>query len=469
MTADRRNLLSVSQSINHQQQQSFYSPLSGTTRVSQYQQKHSHTNHSDQNAIFISYFHLQWSIASSLFKLRAWQSFCTTSLHVLFGLPLGLEPSTSYSIHFFNHPISVFFSQHMPIQESKHWMQNNTAQLYLSSPLSSRQWSLLRCCQLDRRGYKSVSQTSGDTSNSVVAHCMYRLWIDLHRQLLQTLMLATSRDSAMSYSKLLDLVSGRLRPRCSTRVPHTAQSWLSSASPVNQRTVLTPSPVNQRTLFTQRHTGGPGECHTRHSRGSHQHHLSINVHYSHHHLSLNAHYSHSGTRRWSRWVPHTAQSSVSSASPVNQCTVFTPSPVTQRTLLTPSPVNQCTLFTQQHTEVVQVTEVSTTHSTGMTLISITCQSTYITHTAAKNSRQVVSLTRLNKPIISPISYVCLGLRSALQILQYGRVDIETTRFQNKWRHLKTVNEAGTTRAMWEMTRGQEKADKNLNIITRYTA
>jgi len=40
-----------------------------------------------------------WSIPSSLFKLRAWQSFCTTSLHVLFGLPLGLEPSTSYSVH----------------------------------------------------------------------------------------------------------------------------------------------------------------------------------------------------------------------------------------------------------------------------------------------------------------------------------------------------------------------------------
>ena len=30
--------------------------------------------------------------ASSLFKLYAWQSFCTTSLHVLFGLPLGMDP-----------------------------------------------------------------------------------------------------------------------------------------------------------------------------------------------------------------------------------------------------------------------------------------------------------------------------------------------------------------------------------------
>ena len=59
---------------NHQQQQSFYGPL------------------------------------SSLFKLRAWQSFCTTSFHVLFGLPLGLEPSTSYSIHFFTQSVSSFRS-----------------------------------------------------------------------------------------------------------------------------------------------------------------------------------------------------------------------------------------------------------------------------------------------------------------------------------------------------------------------
>jgi len=43
-----------------------------------------------------------------LFELRAWQSFCTTSLHVLFGLPLGLDPSTSYSIHFFTQSVSSF-------------------------------------------------------------------------------------------------------------------------------------------------------------------------------------------------------------------------------------------------------------------------------------------------------------------------------------------------------------------------
>ena len=40
-------------------------------------------------------------VASSLFHLHVWQSFSTSSLQVLFGLPLGLELSTSYSIHFF--------------------------------------------------------------------------------------------------------------------------------------------------------------------------------------------------------------------------------------------------------------------------------------------------------------------------------------------------------------------------------
>jgi len=92
------------------QQQPFYSPLSGTIQVRRYQKKHSPTHHPDHHPIFISFFHLPRSIASSLFKLRAWQSCCTTSFHVLYGLPLGLEPSTSYSIHFFTQTVSSFRS-----------------------------------------------------------------------------------------------------------------------------------------------------------------------------------------------------------------------------------------------------------------------------------------------------------------------------------------------------------------------
>ena len=70
--------------------------------------KHSPTHHPDHHPIFISFFHLLRSIPSSLFKVRAGQSLCTTSLHVLFGLPLGLEPSTSYSIHLFTQSVSSF-------------------------------------------------------------------------------------------------------------------------------------------------------------------------------------------------------------------------------------------------------------------------------------------------------------------------------------------------------------------------
>ena len=78
--------------------------------MSRYQNKHSPTPHPDHHPFFISFFHLPRSITSSLFKLRAWQSFCTTSFHVLFGLPLGLEPSTSYSIHLFIQSVSSFRS-----------------------------------------------------------------------------------------------------------------------------------------------------------------------------------------------------------------------------------------------------------------------------------------------------------------------------------------------------------------------
>ena len=83
--------------------------LSGTTRVGRYQKKHSPTHtHPDHRTSFIVF--LQRSMASTLFILRAWQSSRTISLQVLFGLPLGLGPSTSYSIHFFIQSSSSFRS-----------------------------------------------------------------------------------------------------------------------------------------------------------------------------------------------------------------------------------------------------------------------------------------------------------------------------------------------------------------------
>ena len=53
---------------------------SGTTLVGWYQRKHSPTHtHPDHRASFIIFLHLQRSMASSLFNLRAWQSSRTTS------------------------------------------------------------------------------------------------------------------------------------------------------------------------------------------------------------------------------------------------------------------------------------------------------------------------------------------------------------------------------------------------------
>jgi len=56
-----------------QQQRPFDGLWSGTTRVGRYQKKHSPTHtHPDHRASFIIFLHLQRSMASSLFNLRAW-------------------------------------------------------------------------------------------------------------------------------------------------------------------------------------------------------------------------------------------------------------------------------------------------------------------------------------------------------------------------------------------------------------
>jgi len=90
-----------------QQQQSFYGPLSGTTWVSHYQKKHSPTHHPDHHPVFISFFHLLGSIASSRLNYVLGNLFAQP-LFTTSGVPLGLEPSTSYSIHFFTQSVSSF-------------------------------------------------------------------------------------------------------------------------------------------------------------------------------------------------------------------------------------------------------------------------------------------------------------------------------------------------------------------------
>jgi len=78
--------------------------LSGTTRMSRHQNKHSPI-YTYPDYLFPPYtvIHCILSI-----QFRAWQSFCMTSVHVFFGLPVGLAPSTSYSIHFFTQSLSSF-------------------------------------------------------------------------------------------------------------------------------------------------------------------------------------------------------------------------------------------------------------------------------------------------------------------------------------------------------------------------
>jgi len=106
--------------VQQQQQQWFYVPLSQTTLGSRYQKKHPPTHtHPDHQQSFISFLHLLQSTASSLFNLHAWQSFCTTSLQVLFGLPLGPAPPTNHCLLLINHKIwQWFLTTILPIRHS---------------------------------------------------------------------------------------------------------------------------------------------------------------------------------------------------------------------------------------------------------------------------------------------------------------------------------------------------------------
>ena len=134
--------------ITHTQTQPFYGLWSGTTRVGRYQKKHSPTHtHPDHRTSFIIFLRLQRSMACTLFILRAWQSSRTTSLQVLFGLLLGLRPSTSYSIHFFTQSSSSFRST-CPYQRSLFCCNTNAMSsipslwLSLNSLLGSLSFSL---------------------------------------------------------------------------------------------------------------------------------------------------------------------------------------------------------------------------------------------------------------------------------------------------------------------------------------
>ena len=82
--------------------------LSGTTRVSRYQKKHSptHTHRGHQSSL--SAFSIYYDPWHPPYSFHVLYSLFPQSLQVLFALPLGLVSSTSYSIHFFTQSLCSF-------------------------------------------------------------------------------------------------------------------------------------------------------------------------------------------------------------------------------------------------------------------------------------------------------------------------------------------------------------------------
>ena len=123
--------------------QRFNGLVSGTTRVGRYQKTHSLTHtHPDHRTSFVNFLHLLWSIE----PLCSVYSPFRQPLQVLFGLPLGLEPSTSYSMHFFTQSSCPFCST-CPYNGSLFWCNTNAMlsvpNLSLSSLLGNSSFSLM--------------------------------------------------------------------------------------------------------------------------------------------------------------------------------------------------------------------------------------------------------------------------------------------------------------------------------------
>ena len=101
--------------------------------------------HPDHRTSFINFLQLLRSIASSVFSLCDWQSSLTTSLQVLFGLPLGLGPSTLYSMHFFTQSLSSFRSTY-PYQGSLFCCNTNAMSSILPELIPTNSNSGLHSC-----------------------------------------------------------------------------------------------------------------------------------------------------------------------------------------------------------------------------------------------------------------------------------------------------------------------------------
>jgi len=109
--------------------------LSGTTRVSWYQKKHSptHTHRGHQSSYLLppsTTIHGILPIQSTCFM-----SFSTISLQVFFGLPLGLAPPLHTPL--FLHPIVIFFRNTCPYHRNLFCCSTEIVSSNPSLPLNS--------------------------------------------------------------------------------------------------------------------------------------------------------------------------------------------------------------------------------------------------------------------------------------------------------------------------------------------
>ena len=96
-------------------------------------------SHSSWSSIMpVCFLHLLRTMASSLFNPSALQSFSAISLQVFFGLPLGLVPSASYSIHFFTQSLSSFHTYPVVATilsiSSKYFLQKFSKEMGIQHP-----------------------------------------------------------------------------------------------------------------------------------------------------------------------------------------------------------------------------------------------------------------------------------------------------------------------------------------------
>jgi len=164
----------------HKHAQPFYGSLDFVwdTQVSQCQKKLFIHTYPDHQSTIICFLHLLRSMASPLFNLRDWQSFCTTSLQVFFGQPLGLAPSTSYSIHFFTQSLSSFCSTcpyHRNLFCCSTEIISSNPSLSLNPLLGTLSFSLMPHIQLGwsspPKSFKLVLQLRSTVAGAKTTHC----------------------------------------------------------------------------------------------------------------------------------------------------------------------------------------------------------------------------------------------------------------------------------------------------------